>query len=148
VTVEIDKLDDSNHFYGNVRLVDNPQFDITIELLKEGLASFVEWSVCKGANLNELKAAEDSAKQKQLKIWKNSQPTQPETKKNVQDITGKVTEIVSSGAIRVLPQGSKKKDTILIRFSSIRTPRIVPENDTHNIQSLDEEDRKKKIRKI
>jgi len=151
VEVNIDKLDDSNNFYGSVRLVDNPQFDITIELLKAGLATFIEWSVCKGVDPTELKAIEEQAKKVALKIWKspsNLNTPSEGMKKNNPDITGKVIEVVSGGAIKVLPVGGgKKKEPVFVRLSSIKAPRMVSENDL-NLPSLNDQDRKERIERF
>jgi len=62
VEVYIENLDDANNFYGIVKLIDNPQFDISIELLKRGLAHFVDWSVSRGVDVNELRNSEEVAK--------------------------------------------------------------------------------------
>jgi len=145
VEVEIDKLDDSNNFYGNVKIVDNPDFDIALELLREGLAYFIEWSVCKGVDPNELRNAEEQAKSKLLKIWKNKNTkSQSELKKtNTQDISGKVIEIISAGAIKIVPNG-KKREPLVIRFSSLRVPRVIPDDDIY-VVPLEEPNRQDKL---
>jgi len=145
VEVYIENLDDANNFYGIVKLIDNPQFDISIELLKRGLAHFVDWSVSRGVDVNELRNSEEVAKTRKLKIWKEKN-----MKKNVQrdnnnnlDISGKVVEIYSAGAIKVLPKGSKR-DSKLVRFSSIRVPRVIYDDEVLDI-TLETENRQKKL---
>ncbi|KAJ8772455.1 hypothetical protein K2173_027632 [Erythroxylum novogranatense] len=104
--------------------------DLSMELVENGLAKFVEWS----ANMMEedakrrLKAAELEAKKSRLKIWTNYVPPATNSKAiHDQNFTGKVVEVVSGDCIIVaddsVPFGSPLAER-RVNLSSIRCPKM------------------------
>jgi len=71
------------NFYGTVKLINHvfdpntetfkepviSDFDITTELLKRGLAEFVEWNLSPLFDIVTLKNIEEDARSKKLKVW-------------------------------------------------------------------------------
>ncbi|GBL80625.1 Nuclease domain-containing protein 1 [Araneus ventricosus] len=98
---------------------------ITELLLSEGLAKCVDWSLqCVTSGIEKLRAAERSAKEKRVRIWKDYAPSGPVIEAKEKEFQGKVIEVINADAMVVkLADGSTKK----IFLASIRPPRM-PEN--------------------
>ncbi|GIY94809.1 staphylococcal nuclease domain-containing protein 1 [Caerostris extrusa] len=103
----------------------HPNGNITELLLSEGLAKCVDWSLqCVTSGIEKLRAAEKSAKEKRLRIWKDYAPSGPIIEAKEREFQGKVIEVINSDAMIIkLADGSIKK----IFLASIRPPRM-PEN--------------------
>lgn len=107
----------NNNFVGSIL---HPMGNIAEALLKEGMAKCVDWSIAKVTGGPEkYRAAEKSAKERKLRIWKNY--TAPVTTIDAKDreFTGKVVEVVNGDALVVKTNKSFKK----IFLASIRPPR-------------------------
>nr|BAN21254.1 ebna2 binding protein P100 [Riptortus pedestris] len=106
----------NNNFVGTVL---HPKGNIAEELLKNGYAHCVDWSIAmmKKADADKLRQAEKLAKEKRLRIWKDWTPPPQISDK---EFTGTVVEVVNGDALMVkLPNGTVKK----IFLASIRPPR-------------------------
>ncbi|KFM78204.1 Nuclease domain-containing protein 1, partial [Stegodyphus mimosarum] len=103
----------------------HPNGNITELLLSDGFARCVDWSLqCVTSGLEKLRAAEKSAKEKRLRIWKDYVPSGPVIDAKEKEFQGKVVEVINADAMVVkLADGSTKK----IFLASIRPPRL-PEN--------------------
>ncbi|PRP74122.1 hypothetical protein PROFUN_06447 [Planoprotostelium fungivorum] len=115
---------DKYNLYGSLV---SGEFNISEELLKNGLAKFVEWSAQRTAFLNKLKAAERDAKQKRLRVWANYVEPKPltaeEKKKQMttgREIVGKVTRVNHAGSIVITDAANNTYDIFL---SSVKIPR-------------------------
>jgi len=99
----------------------HPAGNIAELLLKEGFGRCVDWSMAVLSNDHEkYRAAERSAKERQLRIWKDFVPSTVALDIKDKDFNAKVLEVVNSDAIVVkAPSGEAKK----IFFSSLRPPR-------------------------
>ncbi|XP_055929068.1 staphylococcal nuclease domain-containing protein 1-like [Argiope bruennichi] len=121
VEVLLESVSNKN-FLGTVL---HPNGNITELLLSEGLAKCVDWSLqCVTTGLEKLRAAERSAKEKRVRIWKDYTPSGPVIEAKEKEFQGKVVEVINADAMVVkLADGSTKK----IFLASIRPPRM-PEN--------------------
>jgi len=115
---------DKHTLYGSIVAAD---FNISEELLKAGLAKFVEWSAQRTAFLSKLKAAEKDAKTKKLRVWRNyvePKPLTAEEKKRElrtgKELLGKVSRVINAGAINVM---DAQGHTHEVHFSSLKLPR-------------------------
>ncbi|GFS55544.1 staphylococcal nuclease domain-containing protein 1 [Trichonephila inaurata madagascariensis] len=104
----------------------HPNGNITELLLSEGLAKCVDWSLqCVTSGLEKLRAAEKSAKEKRLRIWKDYAPSGPVIDVKEREFQGKVVEVINADAMVIkLADGSTKK----IFLASIRPPRMGENN--------------------
>jgi staphylococcal nuclease domain-containing protein 1 len=131
-TLVLEGLDKAKNFLGT--LIVNGK-NLSVSLLSEGLARFVEWSAQKVSNIQELRAAEESAKAKTLRLW--SVPKTPQqlaaeaAKKEANkkggsktDFVGRVIEIVNAGTVSVLDE--KSGEEIKLALSSIAPARLIP----------------------
>jgi len=115
---------DKNNFYGTVSYANRY---ISEELLKQGLGKYVDWSGMRTAFHDRLKAAENEAKEKKLRIWASYVAPKPLTRqeekkvaKPGREITGTVVEVANAGCITIQdPSGVEHK----IYLSSIKVPR-------------------------
>ena len=103
----------------------HPKGNITELLLAEGFARCVDWSLqCVTSGLEKLRAAEKSAKEKRLRLWKDYAPSGPTIDAKEREFQGKVVEVINADAMIVkASDGTPKK----IFLASIRPPRL-PEN--------------------
>jgi len=115
---------DKKSLYGTLDLRGN---NISEELLKRGLAKYVDWSGSRTAFAERLKSAEKSAKDKKLNIWGNyvePKALSKEDKKNIiipgKEVTGKVTQIISASTILVVDSNNKEWT---VQLSSVILPR-------------------------
>jgi len=114
----------NNNFLGTVI---HPAGNIAELLLREGFARCVDWSMGVLSSGPELyRQAERSAKEKQLRIWKDYVATSPALSIKEQEFTGKVVEVVNGDAVMVKTQAGEVKK---IFFSSLRPPRAQPKDD-------------------
>jgi len=145
VNVILEGIDKYN-CYGSVAL---GAHNLAEELLKAGLAKYVDWSGVKTAFADKLKVAEKAAKDKKLRLWSiasapvpkqvatsapaTSSPKTEEKKtatgasspgvfKSGKEINGKVVEVVNGGTIVVLDQGGYEHK---INLSSIKVSKAV-----------------------
>ncbi|CAL1537379.1 unnamed protein product [Lymnaea stagnalis] len=98
----------------------HPNGNITEFLLKEGFARCVDWSmgvVSQGAE--KLRAAEKSAKDKKLRIWKDYKPSESSINIKDKSFSGKVVEVVNGDGLVIKLENSFKK----VFLASIRPPR-------------------------
>ncbi|XP_065911934.1 staphylococcal nuclease domain-containing protein 1-like [Dysidea avara] len=120
VKIILEGVSNQNNALGTVI---HPNGNITEFLLREGFARCVDWSmgvVTQGRE--KLRQAEKSAKEKQLRIWKDYQP--PVLPASVpiktKEFIAKVMEVVNGDALVVkTSEGQSQK----IFFSSLRPPR-------------------------
>jgi staphylococcal nuclease domain-containing protein 1 len=91
VRIEVDALDKGDNFLGSLFI---GKLNLAVELLKEGLASLVDFSARKSPHSAELFAAEAEAKQAKRGQWENYVPQPDEEKKDGQ--AGAETEGVHS----------------------------------------------------
>lgn len=120
VQVLIEGADQSN-FYGTVTYNGR---NIGEELLKSGLAKFVDWSAARTTYADRLRAAERFAKEKKLRLWatyvepaKLSRAEEKAKPRVGKEFLGKVVDIQSITAFAVVDaQGNEVK----INLSSIR----------------------------
>ncbi|KAF8789990.1 Staphylococcal nuclease domain-containing [Argiope bruennichi] len=89
VEVLLESVSNKN-FLGTVL---HPNGNITELLLSEGLAKCVDWSLqCVTTGLEKLRAAERSAKEKRVRIWKDYTPSGPVIEAKEKEFQGKVVE--------------------------------------------------------
>uniref|UniRef100_R7W5A3 Nuclease domain-containing protein 1 n=1 Tax=Aegilops tauschii TaxID=37682 RepID=R7W5A3_AEGTA len=131
VRVVVEGTDSFNNIIGSVYYPDGDTAkDLSLELVKNGLAKYVEWS----ANMLDvevkikLKNAERQAKKEQLRIWTGFKPPVTNSKPiHDQKFTGKVVEVVSGDCIIVAddaaPYGSPSAEW-QVNLSSIRAPKL------------------------
>jgi len=114
----------NQNFLGSVI---HPAGNIAELLLKEGFARCVDWSMgVLSGDHDKYRQAERSAKERQLRIWKDYVPSTAAIDIKDKEFTGKVLEVVNGDAIVVKkPSGEAKK----IFFSSLRPPRTQPKED-------------------
>lgn len=161
VTIVLEGIDRYN-FYGTVSLGTR---NLAEELLKAGLARYVEWSGVKSAFTDKLKAAEKVAKDARQRVWSvpssaapapkavaavstSAAVSSPKTDKSGsafkpgKEIQGKVVEVVNGGTVVVLDQGGNEHK---INLSSIKVSKLVnplTKGDTKPEQGKKPEDKK------
>ncbi|KAG8224358.1 hypothetical protein J437_LFUL004314 [Ladona fulva] len=115
----------NNNFVGSIV---HPKGNIAEILLKEGLAKCVDWSMASVyGGPEKLRAAERYAKEHKIRLWKDWNPSTPNSMMAMKEkeFTGMVTEIVNADALMVeLPDGTSKK----IFLASVRPPPRLPED--------------------
>jgi staphylococcal nuclease domain-containing protein 1 len=131
VRIVLEGADKFNNLIGSIHYPDkDAAIDLSLELVKQGLARVVEWS----ANMLEeeakkrLKTAELQAKKDRLKIWTNYVPPATNSKA-IRDVnfTGKVIEVVSGDCIVVADDAAPFSSPAAerrVNLSSIRAPKI------------------------
>ncbi|KQJ97123.1 ribonuclease TUDOR 1 [Brachypodium distachyon] len=131
VRIVVEGTDSFNNIIGSVYYPDGDTAkDLSLELVENGLAKYVEWS----ANMLDvevkikLKNAELQAKKDQLRIWTGFKPPATNSKPiHDQKFTGKVVEVVSGDCIIVAddaaPYGSPTAEQ-RVNLSSIRAPKL------------------------
>jgi len=108
---------DKHSLYGTLL---SGEFNISEELLKNGLAKFVEWSAQRTAFLAKLKAAEADAKKRKIRVWsafvEPKALTAEEKKKQLtsgREFNGKVTRIVNAGSVIITDQSNQLREIFL-----------------------------------
>ena len=94
VKVKLDGVDKSGALFGSVL---HPMGNMSIELVKVGLARVVDWSVGYCDFAKELRTAEREAKEKRLRIWRDYVP--PNHGNDMTAFTARVAEIVSGDTV-------------------------------------------------
>ncbi|CAM0875371.1 unnamed protein product [Alopecurus aequalis] len=131
VRIVVEGTDSFNNIIGSVYYPDGDTAkDLSLELVENGLAKYVEWS----ANMLDvdvkikLKNAELKAKNEKLRMWTGFKPPVTNSKPiHDQKFTGKVVEVVSGDCIIVAdaaaPHGSPSAER-RVNLSSIRAPKL------------------------
>ena len=109
-----------------VGTVHHPKGNITVELLKVGLARMTDWSVrlLAPAQVPALRVAENTAKRSCLGVWTSYAPP---VLSSASEIQGTVVEIQSGDTLLVLPDGkpyNAETDLLKLSLASIRAPRV------------------------
>jgi len=126
VTVILEGIDRYN-CYGSVSFMSH---NLAEELLKNGLAKFVDWSASRTAFADKLKAASALAKENRVRVWANfteqkQVATKQEDKAAVKvgkEIHGKVIEVLNGGTIVVQESSGNEYK---INLSSIKVSKLV-----------------------
>lgn len=116
VQVVLEGIDKNGTLLGTVH---HPQGNISIELVKVGLAKVVDWSAQMCAHGPQLRGAEKGAKERRLRLWKDYVP--PNFGGDMAEYLGKVVEIVSGDTIIVVDGSDVERR---VSLSSIRAPRM------------------------
>ncbi|KAL3655116.1 Translin-1 [Castilleja foliolosa] len=131
VRIVLEGVDKFNNLIGSVYYPDGESAkDLSLELVENGLAKYVEWSasLLEDEVRRKLKNAELQAKKSRLRMWTNYVPPSTNSKAiHDQNFTGKVIEVVSPDCIIVaddsLPFGDPSAER-RVNLSSIRTPKM------------------------
>eukprot|EP00741_Cyanophora_paradoxa_P021539 tig00021357_g20794.t1 len=134
VGINLHGADKNNKFFGTLQYGEGA--NLAEELAGLGLAKVVEWSAKLLPNVDTLRAAEKSAKDKKLRLWKEFvAPSAPQPRpgagaaaavpSSIRDFTGKVVEVASGDTIVVLDGSAEKRVTL----ADIRAPRITGRKD-------------------
>eukprot|EP01122_Echinamoeba_exundans_P001358 TRINITY_DN11430_c0_g1_i1.p2 TRINITY_DN11430_c0_g1~~TRINITY_DN11430_c0_g1_i1.p2 ORF type:complete len:950 (-),score=355.29 TRINITY_DN11430_c0_g1_i1:48-2897(-) len=141
VTVVFEGIDKAKNFFGTI-IVDGK--NLSVKLLQEGLAKFVDWSAQKTSNINELKAAEEEARTKSLRLWSQPQTAAKGQKKSSQaegvsrsQLLGRVIDIISVGTVAVLDD--RTGEEVKINLASVQAPRLVPRDKLDDAKFTEEE---------
>jgi len=128
VQVKLEGLDKNGTLFGTVL---HPQGNMSLELVKVGLARVVDWSSTLVDNAPVLRTAERAAKEKRLRIWKDYVP--PNVGSDMGDFSAKVVEVFSGDTIIVV-EGTSTTER---RFSlaSVRAPRMGKEPEPYALES-------------
>lgn len=115
---------DKNNLYGTLDFRGN---NISEELLKRGLARYVDWSGNRTAFVERLKSAEKSAKERKLCIWNSyveqkalSRQEEKKLLRPGKEMIGHVTQIISASTLTFVDQQNNEH---LVQLSSIVAPR-------------------------
>jgi len=93
--------------------------NISVELVRVGLARVVDWSCAFCASAPTLRAAEKQAREKRLRLWKDYVPKSYGG--DMAEYQGKVVEVVSGDTLIVVdPNGAERR----LSLSSLRAPRM------------------------
>jgi len=121
VSVMLEGVDKYNNFYGSIL---HPQFNISVELLKVGLAKVVDWSAKFTKDPELLYKSERIAKERRQRIWKDYvAPVRPTGAASAAEFVGKVTEVIS-GDFLVVKDSAVPPVEHRIALSSIRAPKL------------------------
>lgn len=119
VEVKLEGVDKYGNLYGSV--VHPSGHNISVELLKNGLARMVDWSAAYASSAERaaMRAAEKDAKTHKLRVWRDYQAPVLQTDKHLR---GVIVEVISGDCIVVyLPETNEEKR---IYLSSLRAPRL------------------------
>lgn len=116
IQLQLDSAGSNGQLFGRVK---HPDFDIVKLVLINGLAQTQDWSLLsmEPEYVEELRAAESTAKQERKGIWKNYKET---VKADRSQSTAKVVEVIAADML-VIKDSSNNLKKIFI--SSIRPPR-------------------------
>lgn len=125
VPIQLLAVDKSGIFFGRIVV---PQGNIAMFLLKNGLASLVEWSASLSPDRATLEAAEAEAKTRNLNIWQiDGNRDRHDRFKTEKDFVSKVVQIFSGDSLLVLsPSGQEMR----IFLASVRAPRLSTQDQT------------------
>lgn len=120
VQVSLEGVDKNGNLMGTVL---HPAGNVSVELVKVGLAKVVDWSSHSCPHAPALRAAEKTAKEKRLRMWRDYVP--PNHGGDMGEYAGRVAEIVSGDTlVRILAQcACCRVDSHLTRCSVLATDR-------------------------
>ena len=98
VQVKLEGLDKNGCVLGSVL---HPQGNMSLELVKVGLARVVDWSSQMCDNAPALRAAERAAKEKRLRFWRDYVP--PNHGNDMTEFQGRVVEVMSGDTLVNMP---------------------------------------------
>ena len=113
VRVEVEALDKGDNFLGSLFM---GKINLGVELLKEGLASLVEFSARKSPYSAELFAAEAEAKQQKKGLWEHYTPPAEEEKKEGGAAAGAET---GEGGATTAVESAESKDFVPVKVTEI-----------------------------
>eukprot|EP00824_Muranothrix_gubernata_P019686 TRINITY_DN3956_c2_g1_i1.p1 TRINITY_DN3956_c2_g1~~TRINITY_DN3956_c2_g1_i1.p1 ORF type:complete len:934 (+),score=250.11 TRINITY_DN3956_c2_g1_i1:151-2952(+) len=118
VKVQVVGMDKFHNFFGVVLV---PQGNVAVELLKNGMAKVVSWSISmlSPEKQTELRQAERMGKERRLRLWKDWVP--PPSKFAEKEFIGRVAEIVSGDTLMIVDPSNREHRIVL---SSIRSPKM------------------------
>lgn len=116
VQLKLEGLDKNGMLCGSVL---HPAGNVSVALVKCGLAKVVDWSSSLSDHAPELRAAERDAKTNRLRLWKEYAP--PNHGSDMAPYQAKVVEIVSGDTILVLATDNVERR---LSLSSIRAPKM------------------------
>jgi staphylococcal nuclease domain-containing protein 1 len=131
VDVVLEGIDKGDNFFGTVLYNDK---NIALELLRQGLASYVDWTGSKTEFATAMRDAEAAAKKQQLRLWQHgvhrevstSQNQAKENKSSNNELIGRVTQIINVGTIEVAEfEGNGLGRRHKVTLSSIIVPRMM-----------------------
>lgn len=134
VQVLLEGVDKNGSVLGTVV---HPQGNISIELVRVGLARVVDWSAQMTPDAPKLRGAERQAKDKRLRLWKDYIP--PNHGGDMAEFQAKVIEVVSGDTLIVQDGNSAERR---VSLSSLRCPRMGREPEPYAAES------KEHLRKI
>ncbi|KNC55364.1 uncharacterized protein AMSG_11020 [Thecamonas trahens ATCC 50062] len=117
--VVLEVPDERGNFFGTVL---HPRGNIAVALLKEGLGKYVDWSAAHVDYAGDLRAAQDEARGKRLRLWANWTPPKRSVDATANEFTGRVMEVMSGDALVVLNTATGTEMTIFL--ASVRAPRF------------------------
>eukprot|EP00281_Chroomonas_sp_CCMP1168_P008191 CAMPEP_0206267944 /NCGR_PEP_ID=MMETSP0047_2-20121206/31432_1 /ASSEMBLY_ACC=CAM_ASM_000192 /TAXON_ID=195065 /ORGANISM="Chroomonas mesostigmatica_cf, Strain CCMP1168" /LENGTH=890 /DNA_ID=CAMNT_0053696207 /DNA_START=148 /DNA_END=2823 /DNA_ORIENTATION=+ len=121
VQVLLEGVDKYNNFYGTIV---HPMGNISVELLKVGLAKVVDWSAKFSRDAEQLYKGERLAKERRLRIWKDYVPPQRSAASTTSaEYPGRVVEVIS-GDFMVVKDLAVPPVEHRIALSSIRAPKL------------------------
>uniref|UniRef100_A0A7S2GFY6 Uncharacterized protein n=1 Tax=Haptolina brevifila TaxID=156173 RepID=A0A7S2GFY6_9EUKA len=112
VKVSLEGVDKNGNLLGTVL---HPAGNMSIELVKVGLARVVDWSTQVCPHAPALRAAERSAKEKRLRIWKDYVP--PNAGSDMAEYAARVIEVFSGDTLIVLDSENVEKRISLSSLS-------------------------------
>lgn len=126
VDVVFEGIDKSKNFFGTIICQGK---NLGVALLKEGLATYVDWSGSKTSNADELRSSEKEAQGKSLRIWHQQKAPVAAVKgapgKFRADFVAKVVDIINANTIAVVDERNTKGEELRVTFSSINPPRLL-----------------------
>lgn len=127
VQVSLEGIDKNGNLLGTVI---HPAGNVSVELVKVGLARVVDWSAQVCPHAPTLRQAERTAKEKRLRMWKDYVP--PNHGGDMAEYVGRVVEIVSGDTLIVTDQAGAEKR---LSLSSLRCPRMGREPEPYAVES-------------
>ena len=115
VQIKLEGVDKNGSVLGTVI---HPAGNMSVELVKVGLARVVDWSSQFTEHAPALRAAERQAKERRLRMWKDYVP--PNHGGGMTEFAGRVVEVVSGDTLIVSDEGNERR----VSFSSLRAPRM------------------------
>jgi len=143
VTVLLEAVDKYN-CYGSVSYLGR---NLAEELLKNGLARYVEWSGARTAFNEKLKEAEKVAKEKKVRMFSveaSKQAKAQQQSKGGKEISGKIVEVLPGGILTLIDSSGNDHR---INLSSVRIPRLTKEHEKKEEKKEEKPDSKKDKKK-
>ncbi|KAJ3191082.1 hypothetical protein HK101_008094 [Irineochytrium annulatum] len=121
VKVVLEGVSGSNGFVGTII---HPAGNISEALLAEGYAQIVSWNISLvGSGAAKYRAAEEKAKEKRMRLWKNFVAKSREAGAPESEFDGVVVKIATADTIHVVPSSNPDGPERKITFASLRAPR-------------------------